>query len=104
VTTDSSTDEIQTLFSQLTREWKDQASFLSSPVQIARLPAYQQIISTGEIVLPMIFCEMQMEPDLWFSALRDLTGADPVPFDVRKNIQAMTDAWLRWANDRGLCD
>ena len=61
-------------------------------------PAYQQIIAMGNSVIPLILNELKKEPDFWFSALRALTGAEPLKETMRGDLIAMTNAWLYWGH------
>lgn len=88
-------------FRRLTSEWKEQSAALSSPTEIAVLPAYQRIVGMGQSVVPLILREMEQEPDFWFWALRAITGADPVSPEIRGNVPEMTASWLSWAEKRG---
>ena len=89
-------------FRRLTDEWKSQAEFLSSPTAIAALPAYQSIIAMGSEAIPLILDELRREPDHWFVALKRITGEDPVPEDVRGNLDLMAQAWLSWGRSHGI--
>ena len=57
--------------------WKDETSAQSSIHVIAMHPSYQRIIGMGRTVLPLLFQELQREPDQWFWALHAITGEDP---------------------------
>jgi hypothetical protein len=52
-------------------------------------------------VVPLLLRELEQRPAHWFTALRELTGANPMdPADcgkVRKN----AEAWLRWGRAHG---
>ena len=50
----------------------------------------------GPAAVPLILSELRREPDHWFVALKRITGDDPVPDEVRGNIEQMAEAWLRW--------
>ena len=65
---------------------------------MAMHPAYQQIIGMGTPALPLIFQELQREPDHWFWALGAITGENPVPEEDAGDLDAMTDAWLSWGS------
>jgi hypothetical protein len=55
----------------------------------------------GPAAVPLILREMQREPDHWFWALRAITGEDPVARADAGNIERMTQAWLRFGEERG---
>jgi hypothetical protein len=88
-------------FHELVASWKRERGPHSASSRLAEHPAYQQIISMGPDVVPLLLRELEREPDHWFRALHALTGATPVPETSRGKIQEMTDAWLRWAREQG---
>jgi hypothetical protein len=88
-------------FEQLRKEWLSQTRLSSSPIEIAMSEPYQQIIGMGPAVVPLIIRELKRKHNLWFWALRSITGANPVKEDDRGDIQAMTQAWLDWAKSQG---
>ena len=67
------------------------------------VPAYQHIIGMGESAVPLMLRELRddPDPDHWFSALKAITEADPVPDEVRGNVKAMADAWVAWGEQEG---
>jgi hypothetical protein len=83
-------------FSRLKYEWEKDTIFMSSITDIAMHPAYQQIIGLGRDALPFIMNELSAGPGLWFWALKAITGADPVPPDMRGDMEAMAREWLQW--------
>ncbi len=88
---------LESVFRQLADEWIDDTQFQSSLTRITNHPSYQKIISFGNEVVPLILRDLAANPRLWFAALREITGADPVRLNERGNIAAMADSWLRWA-------
>jgi hypothetical protein len=64
-------------------------------------PAYQKIIGMGDRALGFIFEDMVKEPEHWFWALEYITRHDPVPNDVKGDIEAETKFWLAWATTQG---
>jgi hypothetical protein len=90
------------LFDRLLAEWKQDTQFLSSIHEMAISPAYQKIIGLGPVVLPFLFKELRERPDHWFWALKAITREDPVPEESRGNLPQMTEAWLNWAQSRGI--
>lgn len=95
-------DDVERRFQELTRQWKEATQVTSSITEVSAHPAYQQIIGMGKDAVPLILAELRREPDHWFWALRAITGEDPVPAADRGKLQAMTRAWLDWADRRGL--
>lgn len=85
----------------LIERWLNETLHISSTLEMVSHPAYLQIISKGERALPFIFRELEKAPGHWFTALRAITGADPVPGDVRGDMKTMRDHWIRWAEAEG---
>src|SRR5580765_8141568 len=63
-------------FYSLFSSWKNDVRVLSDIDAVCTHPAYQQIIGMGLSALPMIFAELEKNPDDWFWALKAITGAD----------------------------
>jgi hypothetical protein len=55
----------------------------------------------GTEALPLIFSELEKEPDHWFWALNAITGADPVSPKSRGNLKKMAEAWIQWGEENG---
>lgn len=89
-------------FQALAAAWRAETMFVSSPGASAMNPNYRRIVELGPAALPLIFDELQSEPDYWFSALREITGQDPVPERDRGNLEAMTEKWLGWRSEHAL--
>lgn len=88
-------------FLALADEWRQGQGVTSSLTQLMMNPAYQQIIGMGETAIPMIFRELEKEPDHWFWALKSIAGDDPVSDESRGNIRQMTAEWLEWGKKQG---
>jgi hypothetical protein len=65
------------------------------------LPAYQKIIGMGSAAVPSLLRELETDLDHWFWALMAIAEADPVPEAARGDGEAMAQAWLKWAQERG---
>lgn len=78
------------------REHLEAFRYSSDPEKLVNCPAYKEIISLGDEVLPLIFKEMKRKPDFWFAALQAITGENPVTPDRVGDIFAMTRDWLAW--------
>ena len=94
--------ELQQKFRSLASAWKVDEGVSSSLSERFAHPAYQQIISIGEPVIPLILAELERDPDWWFAALKSITGDDPVPDASRGRLKELTRAWLDWGRKRGL--
>jgi hypothetical protein len=91
---------LESKFKRLRAQWERECGITSIMAKIIMADAYQQIMSMGPDVIPLILRELQSEgddPDWWFWALEKLTGQNPVPANVRGNNLAMANAWLEWA-------
>jgi hypothetical protein len=89
-------------FAGLVARWKADCEFLSSPPEMAKHPAYREIVAMGKPAVPLILAELEARPDFWFAALREITGEDPVPPEARGKVKAMAGAWLEWGHAHGV--
>lgn len=96
-------ETMEDTFNRLADTWECETEFLSSLSQITMNKSHLQIVAMGPDVVPLILKRMEHRPGLWFDALRFLTREDPVGDDIRGDIDAMTDAWLRWGRKHGYC-
>jgi hypothetical protein len=88
-------------FHALKEKWEADTAHLSSIIEIAMHPAYQQIIGMGSDAILLILAELKKKPGHWFWALKSITGEDPVLPQQRGRIKEMTEAWLLWGRQRG---
>ena len=65
-------DRLVREFHRLAAIWKMDTIHLSDVAEKCWHPAYQQIIALGPNTLPLIFRELEIDPDDWFVALRRL--------------------------------
>jgi hypothetical protein len=89
-------------FQQLVKEWHIQCGTISSPIDMAMCPAYQQILAMGAPAIRLILKQLELEgddPDHWFWALNFLTGEDPVAPEDQGNLRKMSAAWRRWGRN-----
>jgi hypothetical protein len=88
----------------LAETWTRETAHLSTTRQMAECPAYREIVSLGQPVVPLIFQQLVREPDFrWFHALRDLLGSGPeIPTEARGKLEPVTDCWLRWGKEHGI--
>jgi hypothetical protein len=89
-------------FRTLVKQWKKDTEASSSILRMVKHPAYQEIIGMGQQAVPLLLSELKREPDFWFAALQQLTGADPAPKVSAGKIEEMTKAWLEWGRQKGL--
>ncbi len=90
-------------FNRLAAAWKaDSKGPQSSLSRIVTHPAYLEIISRGEQMIPFILRDLEREPHFWFTALRILAKQfSPVKAKDVGNIKKMTEAWLEWGRNNG---
>jgi hypothetical protein len=93
--------ELEERFQKLAAVWRRDVAFLSSITKITQHPAYQEIISMGEAVVPLLLRELEQGPEDWFVALHAITGAAPIPPEDRGYMDRMAAAWLRWGKEHG---
>lgn len=94
---------VERKFRALVAAWKAGVlgSVSSSLSEMFAHPAYRQIIAMGRPAVPLLLAELGREPDWWFAALKEITGADPVPAASRGKLPEMTAAWLNWGRANG---
>src|SRR5258708_1187233 len=95
------TETVEQRFRRLEAVWLAEARFSSSSPILPDHPAFQEIMTLGEAVVPFMLRDLRQRPRLWVWALPQITGADPVPPSDRGDIAKMSDAWLRWGRERG---
>jgi hypothetical protein len=97
----SAGESLEQQLRRLEARWKSETGFLSDPTQIRSHPAFQEIVSMGEAVVPIMLRDLEQKTSLWVWALPQITGAQPVPVVDAGNITKMGEAWLRWGKDNG---
>jgi hypothetical protein len=101
-TTTTPSPALTSRFHALADEWRTATKFLSAPSAASEHPAYRAIVALGADAVPLILAELALAPEPWFAALRELTGADPVPPADRGRPRAAAEHWLAWGRARGL--
>jgi hypothetical protein len=89
-------------FRALADEWQAATKLLAAPSAAAEHPAYRAIVALGPAAVPLILADLAVAPEPWFAALRELTGADPVPPADRGRPRVAAEHWLAWGRARGL--
>jgi hypothetical protein len=97
--------ELERRFLELASAWTRETAHQSSTRQMADHPAYLEIVRMGPKVVALIFKELERNPGFhWFHALRDIIGSGPeIPAAARGKLRPVTDAWLRWGKEHGIC-
>ncbi len=93
--------EILNKFYILAKRWESEVEGYSSTTQISDHPAYQEIISMGTQVVPLLLKELKNNPIFWLSALNEITGINPIKPEQRGKIKQMAQAWLEWGRNQG---
>lgn len=96
--------ELRNKFGELKKEWKENTFIHSSFYMMFNDPSYQAIIELGRPVLPLLFEELQKEPDWWFYAIEKITGENP-PADKQMfsfDLLYLTEQYLKWGKTKGL--
>jgi hypothetical protein len=93
---------LQKQFQELVCRWKKERGPTSSARRMANHSAYRAIVGLGKPVIPLLLAELEREPDHWFIALHELTGAEPVPEEARGRIEKMAAAWVEWGRKNGV--
>jgi hypothetical protein len=88
-------------FRRLEATWKAEVGHLSSYTALVKHPAFREIISLGEAVVPLMLMDLAERPRLWVWALPEITGTDPVPAEDAGRIAKMSAAWRRWGHEPG---
>lgn len=86
----------------MTDEWQADTRFLAGPSAVSKHPAYRAIVALGPAVVPLILADLAVAPEPWFAALRELTGANPVPQSDRGRPHIAAEHWLAWGRACGL--
>jgi hypothetical protein len=101
-TTTAPSPALAARFRALAGEWQAATQLLAAPSAAADHPTYRAVVALGPAVVPLILADLAVAPDPWFAALRELTGADPVPAADRGRPRAAAEHWLAWGRARGL--
>jgi hypothetical protein len=97
----SASETVSERFARLAAVWRTETAHLSSSTKMVQHPAYQEIISMGKEVVPLLLADLAKAPDHWFTALKTITGANPVDSADRGRIDRMASAWLQWGKQHG---
>lgn len=95
----SPAESLEQRFRRLATVWQEAVAYQSSTTARNNHPAYREIIGLGLDVVPLLLRDLEDNHTHWFCALREITGANPIPESAAGNIVKMADAWLRWAKD-----
>ncbi len=94
-------EELEERFQYLADRWREETRGMASPTRKVLNLNYLGILTLTEKVVPLIIKELADRPDDWFLALRVLTRENPVRPEDAGNFKLVTEAWLRWGEERG---
>ncbi|HYV39128.1 MAG TPA: hypothetical protein VE988_25805, partial [Gemmataceae bacterium] len=77
-------ETVEEQFKRLAGKWEKDVAYLSSLGYDH--PAYREITRLGPDVVPLLLRDMELHHTHWFCALREITGANPVPADASGHI------------------
>ena len=86
---------METRFRALVEQWHRDTDQLSDLHEVLNHPAYQQIINMGPPVVPLVLQELLPENGLWATALKSITGEDPVPPEAT-TLSQVREAWMEY--------
>lgn len=93
--------EVKKEFANLASQWTQDVECMSSTVEMVKHPAYQKIVSMGQVVVPFLLEDLRQNPIYWLPALRQITQQNPVQPEQRGKIKQMAEAWLNWGKQEG---
>ena len=93
--------EIVNKFYSLAKQWEKEVAGMSSTAQMSQHPNYQEIISMGEKVVPLLLLELRKNPLYWLTALSKITGENPIKAEQRGRVKQMASAWIEWGRNHG---
>jgi hypothetical protein len=95
------TETVEERFRRLAAEWHKAVAHQSSTTLRNNHPAYREIIGMGLDVVPLLLRDLEQNETHWFCALREITGASPIPKSAAGDVPKMVESWLCWAKDHG---
>jgi hypothetical protein len=89
-------------FQGLASQWIATTRYRSNTQALRKHPVYQELVSLGEPVVPLILAELERAPNVsWFTVLNGITGENPVPPALAGRVDAMAGAWIEWGRQLG---
>lgn len=93
---------VEVRVAELVQTWKEETALLSSSMRMFSHPAYRAVINLGAPVVPLLLHELKVRPGHWHLALSKVTKENPDSQCAPGSVAALTSAWLRWGEARGL--
>ncbi|MBD2175851.1 hypothetical protein H6F42_02820 [Pseudanabaena sp. FACHB-1998] len=94
-------EEVRKEFARLALQWIQDVEGMSSTVEMTKHPAYQKIVSMGQVIVPFLLEDLHQNPLYWLPALRQITQQNPVQPEQRGKVKQMAEAWLSWGKQEG---
>jgi hypothetical protein len=94
-------ETVEEKFRRLASVWRAETAYVSSSSDLVAHPAFREIVGMGAAVIPLLLRELENRTGHWHRALRQITGADPVPPADRGSLDKAAEAWLRWGKEQG---
>jgi hypothetical protein len=66
-----------------------------SSTSLFKHPAYQDILSIGTKIVPLLLQCLKHNPLYWLLALHAIPGANPISDCERGRVKQMAEAWLK---------
>tara|TARA_Y100000310_G_scaffold345276_1_gene463342 strand:+ start:5132 stop:5431 length:300 start_codon:yes stop_codon:yes gene_type:complete len=97
--------DIEKKYKELKVKWQDETAYFSSLSMKVDNPHHQKICNLGSKIVPIILNEFRNgDIDHLFFALRNITGADPIPEEDRGKVQKMAQHWVNWGIKEGIIE
>jgi hypothetical protein len=87
-------------FTKLLKQWRAETGAMALVRDKLNHQAFQEIVSMGPSVVPMIFEEIRFQPDFLVLALPKILGSNIVQPTGSGSLREIVDAWLLEANRR----
>ena len=94
-------ETLEERFERLADEWQSAVAHFSSSSKRDNHPIYKELIAIGPPIIPLLLRDLGTTQRHWFTALRTITGANPVPQEDAGNIRKMIESWLNWGKSQG---
>lgn len=98
--TPSPRDFIKSFDAVLSR-WESETAFLSDPDAITGHPSYKALVANAEMVTPLIIAELKKQPSFLVWVLDDAFQIRPYSAEAVGDLEAMSKAWIAWAEQNG---
>ncbi len=98
----ATTETLEQQVQRLLTTWRREVAVISSSTIRTAHPAYRELIALGTAALPYLFRDLEQTNDGHLSrALVEITGARPIPVELRGQVRAIAESWLKWGRENG---